>query len=81
MSETKDQGGRPLKFESVKQLRQKIEEYFGDCDSRIDTHTVLRKKTDGTQYEAEEQYIKEKVPYTVNGLARALKTSRDHPRL
>lgn len=75
--EDKNKGGRPLKFESVKILKQKIEEYFGDCDSHEAEHSVVRKKSDGSQYIATEIYLTVRQPYTVNGLARALRTTRD----
>ncbi|MGU3653613.1 terminase small subunit [Mycolicibacterium sp. A43C] len=74
--ESKDKGGRPLKFQSVQQLTQKIEQYFGDCDSHEATRKVFVKKADASQYLSEEQYLTEQQPYTVNGLAYALDTSR-----
>lgn len=35
------------------------------------------KKTDGSQYLSEEQYLTERIPYGVEGLARALDTNRE----
>ncbi|MFB6518591.1 terminase small subunit [Streptomyces sp. NPDC056401] len=75
--EEKDKGGRPLKFQSVKELKQKIEEYFGDCDAHVATRQFFKQKIDGTHYLAEEEYITDRQPYTVNGMARALGTTRD----
>lgn len=74
--EEKNLGGRPLKFKSVAELKQKIEQYFGECDSHVATRQVFKQKVDGSQYLATEQYITEPQPYTVNGLAYALNTSR-----
>lgn len=77
IQEKKNLGGRPLKFKSVAELRQKIDEYFGECDSHVAERQVFKKKVDGSQYLATEQYITDPQPYTVNGLAVALNTSRD----
>lgn len=73
----KNPGGRPLKFQTVKELKQKIEAYFGACDPHEATRSVVVRKSDGTTYVAEEQYITEQKPYTITGLALALKTTRD----
>ena len=70
-------GGRPLKFETVIDLKQKIEQYFGECDPHIAKHKIFMNKVDGGQYLAEVEYITDRVPYGVEGLARALKTTRE----
>ncbi|WMM74456.1 terminase small subunit [Rhodococcus pyridinivorans] len=76
-NEHDNKGGRPLKFQSVAELQRKIDEYFGECDSHVATRQYFKKKADGTQYLAEEEYLTDQQPYTVNGLAYALDTSRD----
>ncbi|NQD39983.1 terminase small subunit [Glutamicibacter halophytocola] len=75
-SEEKNKGGRPLKFQTVAELRQKGEEYFGSCEPHVAERQIFIKKADGGQYLATEQYITDRQPYTVNGLALALKTTR-----
>ncbi|AZI61849.1 DNA-packaging protein [Rhodococcus qingshengii] len=75
--EEKNKGGRPLKFKSVEELSQKIEAYFGNCDSHLSTRSIFVKRVDGTQYVEQEQYFTDREPYTVNGLAYALETTRD----
>lgn len=69
--EEKNKGGRPLKFKSVEELSQKIEAYFGNCDSHLSTRSIFVKRVDGTQYVEQEQYFTDREPYTVNGLAYA----------
>lgn len=76
--EEKNVGGRPLKFETVAELKQLIETYFNTCDP----HTEMRRvetgvKQDGTTNWATREVMTEQRPYTVLGLARALKTTRD----
>lgn len=73
----KHPGGRPLKFETVKQLKRKIEQYFGECDPHEAKRSVVVRKSDGTSYISEEEYITDRQPYTINGLARALRTNRE----
>lgn len=66
MSE-KHPGGRPLKFKSVEELEEKINQYFIKCDS-----TVIRRMINSKQ-----DIIAEITkPYTVSGLAEYLETSR-----
>ncbi|QSE43410.1 hypothetical protein JXX30_11915 [Rhodococcus erythropolis] len=76
-SRRKNKGGRPLKFKSVEELSQKIGAYFGNCDSHLSTRSIFVKRVDGTQYVEQEQYFTDREPYTVNGLAYALETTRD----
>lgn len=51
-------GGRPLKFESVEILQEKIDTYFASCHTDPDNPNIFT------------------TPYTITGLALALKTSR-----
>ncbi len=61
-------GGRPLKFQSVEELEEKINKYFKECDE-----TIVR-----TVYNKDGDVIEEVTrPYTVTGLALALGTSRE----
>ncbi|MEV0360091.1 terminase small subunit [Nocardia sp. NPDC050697] len=76
--EEKDKGGRPLKFESVADLKSRINAYFNRCDP----HTEMRRIIDGHDREGNALYkdaevLTEAVPYTITGLARALGTSRE----
>lgn len=76
--EEQNKGGRPLKFATVAELKQQIETYFNTCDP----HTEMRRvetgvKQDGTTNWATREVMTEQRPYTVLGLARALKTTRD----
>lgn len=78
LEQEKNVGGRPLKFETVAELKQLIETYFNTCDP----HTEMRRvetgvKQDGTTNWATREVMTEQRPYTVLGLARALKTTRD----
>jgi DNA-binding XRE family transcriptional regulator len=68
--------GRPLKIQSVEELAQKIEEYFGNCDPHIIKIKVRKERIDGTAYWAEDETISEQRPYTMSGLAHALGISR-----
>lgn len=82
-------GGRPLKFQSVQELQEKIDAYFAECDPHMfesEEWEVVR-NSDGTKVKDENGYdklalIKRKrmtgqVPYTVTGLALALDTTRE----
>jgi len=80
--EPKDLSGRPphrpLKFQTVAELEQKIEEYFASCEPHVEKRLVLRLKAHGgEQYHAWEEAITDKEPYTIHGLARALDTTRE----
>lgn len=59
--------GRPLKFKSVKELEDKIVEYFDTCDN-----TVVKKILNKNQ----EIIAEVTKPYTITGLAEWLGTSR-----
>lgn len=82
-------GGRPLKFKSLKELQEKIEAYFADCDPHMEEVTEwvdardksgqLLKDENGLNYLVEVTHrIKTKqLPYTITGLALALNTTRE----
>lgn len=69
--------GRPLKFESVADLKTKIEEYFGNCDPHVEKRLILKQKANGDSYSAESEVITDQEPYTITGLARSLATTRE----
>lgn len=62
-------GGRPLKYKTVDELSEAIDEYFDNCDNRI--VQVFSKKI-GDVVE-----IKDPEPYTISGLAYAMGVDRD----
>lgn len=63
----KNPNGRPLTFKTVKELQEKIDEYFEWCDNRT------RKAVDK---EGKEIMISSPAPYTMSGLARSLGVDR-----
>lgn len=63
-----NEGGRPLLFKSAKELQEKIDEYFKDCDSTV-IKTILDKNKNIIATVTK--------PYTVTGLASFLGTSRE----
>jgi hypothetical protein len=65
---TTSKGGKPLKFKTVKELQDKIEEYFDNCDNRL-VHGYDNKTNEQFAYISPE-------PYTMSGLAYALDLSR-----
>jgi hypothetical protein len=64
----KHPGGRPLKFETVEDLQQAIEEYFDYCDNRIQ-HVYSPKQEKVIE-------VIDPAPYTMSGLARHIGLSR-----
>jgi len=82
-------GGRPLKFKSVKELQEKIDAYFAECDPHVvdttewvearDKKGQLKKDDNGLNYlvEVHHKVKTQQVPYTITGLALALDTSRE----
>ena len=60
--------GRPLKFKSVEELQDKIDEYFRWCDARKKKFVTK----DGQVID-----VPDPRPYTITGLALWLKTTRD----
>lgn len=68
MAEPKNRVGQPLKIKTLKELQEKIEDYFAYCDNRIkQIHTK----------EGTEIAINHPAPYTMSGLARSLGIDRD----
>ena len=65
---TPKKAGQPQKFKTVEELQTAIDEYFDYCDNRI--QNVYSKARD------EVIEIINPAPYTIMGLARALKMSR-----
>jgi hypothetical protein len=59
--------GRPLKFQSVEELQQKIEDYFEMCNK-----TIVKKVLNKNQ----EIIAEVSKPYTITGLAEWLDTNR-----
>jgi len=66
MTEVKQPEGRPLKFKSVKELEEQIDNYFKWCDDR---QKVIVSK--GIEF-----YVPDPRPYTITGLAYYLDTYR-----
>lgn len=69
--------GRPFKFESASQLRVAIQTYFDLCDPRVVTE--MRESgisKDNRTIFIERETLTEQIPYTITGLARHLKVSR-----
>lgn len=69
MADTKNKGGRPLKFQSADELQEKIDEYFDYCDNRIQQ-----------VYSPKQERVIEVInpaPYTMSGLASFLGVDRD----
>lgn len=67
-AETKNKGGRPMKFKTVAELQAAIEEYFDYCDNRSRSMYV---KELGDNIS-----ISDPAPYTMSGLAYALDIDR-----
>lgn len=65
----KNKGGRPLKFETVEELQEKIDAFFVGCDKGELIEVYDKKKQ-------EVRTIVQRDPYTITGLALALDTSR-----
>jgi len=76
--EEKNKGGRPLKFSAVVELKQKIQDYFDGCDPHARTQRVqVATNKEGKAIYDDREVMTEQEPYTIMGLARALKTTRD----
>lgn len=81
--------GRPLKFKSVEELQEKIDNYFNNCDPHVETVTewvqardtkgALKKDENGQNYliEITHQVVTKPIHYTITGLALALDTTRE----
>lgn len=77
-------GGRPLKFQSLKELQEKIQAYFAECDPHWVSETYWdyprvtgTKKLDQPMVEMTRMVRTPQLPYTITGLALALGTTRD----
>ena len=64
----KKKAGQPPKFKTVEELQTAIDEYFDYCDNRIQ-HVYSKARDEVIE-------IINPAPYTIMGLARALKISR-----
>lgn len=66
-------GGRPLKFQSVEELKIKIDDYFKSCwRKKLDMFgTPIKDKETG------EHVLEQFKPFTISGLAVGLNTSRE----
>lgn len=85
----KHPGGRPLLFKSVEELKEKIDAYFAQCDPHTedilewvearDSKGQLKKDEHGLNYlvEVHHKVKTPQIPYSVTGLALALKTNRE----
>ncbi|MFE7720107.1 terminase small subunit [Nocardia rhizosphaerihabitans] len=76
--EQKNLGGRPLKFETVAELKSKVNAYFNRCDPHTEMQRVVtgHDKEGNALFKDAEVYTTA-VPYTITGLARACGTTRD----
>lgn len=77
-------GGRPLKFQSVEELQEKIDAYFAECDPHWVDETFWdypivngKKQYDSEMVEKTKKVKTQQIPYTITGLALALGTTRD----
>jgi len=66
---SKHPGGRPLKYKTVEELQNAIDEYFLLCDNRV--QQVYSAKSDGVIE------VLDPEPYTISGLALAMGIDRD----
>ena len=64
----KHPGGRPLKFKTVKELEDAINEYFDWCDNRV-INVFIKEVGDNVP-------VSNPAPYTMSGLAYALGVDR-----
>jgi len=81
--------GRPLKFGTMEELQEKIDAYFASCDPHTeditewvdarDSKGQLKKDENGLNYlvQVTHKVKTPQQPYSVTGLALALKTSRE----
>lgn len=69
--------GRPFIFQDVKELDLAISNYFNTCDPHFEKQKVeAGTNQKGAVIYEEREVLTEQIPYTVTGLARALKVSR-----
>jgi hypothetical protein len=81
-------GGRPLKFQSIDELQEKIDAYFYSCDPHVEEVTEwveardssgnLRKDKNGLNFlvEVTHKVKTQQIDYTISDLALALDTTR-----
>lgn len=71
--------GRPLKFKTVEELQQKIDEYVKSCfDYKRDGWGKRIKDDEETAVQGKTVYLMQQVkPFTITGLAYFLETTRD----
>lgn len=82
-------GGRPLKFKSVKELQEKIDAYFAECDPHwVEEGSWVQQRGQDRKliYDEDGSPVQiwkiakvktRQIPYTITGLALALGTTRD----
>lgn len=67
-----------FKYSDPEKLKQKIDEYFGDCDPHLVKSKVwVSGVKSGEGYWKEIEMITEQKPYTISGLARSLEVVRN----
>ena len=87
-SSKKSKAGRPLKFKTVKELQDKIDAYFAECDPHwIDVMEWVQKRSNGklvydedgapVQILVTKKQRTKQIPYTITGLALSLDTTRE----
>lgn len=70
--------GRPLKFNSVEELQEKIDSYFNECDPHIKEYETLVFDSKAKKETTEKRnHFTKQIPYTITGLAVHLDTSRE----
>lgn len=69
--------GRPFLFTDPQKLKDEIQQYFDDCDPHTKTTKVENGyNSDGKTIWMDREIMTEQIPYTITGLARKLKVSR-----
>lgn len=78
MEDSKDVGGRPMKFTDPDELQREIDNYFALCDPHTERRLVdnNRQKPNGEKIWDKEEVMTEQKPYLVSGLAVHLGTNR-----
>lgn len=78
MTASNDREGRPLKFKTVDELREKIDEYFASCwTQKIDMFGNPLFVKDAKGKKTDQPILVQFKPYTITGLAVFLDTSRE----
>lgn len=69
--------GRPLKYKTVEELQSAVDAYFNECDPHLAKRMVeVGTKNDGEPMFGLRDVMTDQRPYTMSGLAHALKISR-----